>query len=70
MGHVLGQAGGFIVVVDDYRFFNLAVDVLLSAIGRRDKAVQSCQVEKKTCSANAAGADFDTDHMEGNDEAV
>jgi hypothetical protein len=57
-------------VVDDYRFFNPAVDVLLSSIGSRYKAVQSCQVEKKIHQANAAGSDFDTDYMEGNDEAV
>jgi len=27
-------------------------------------------VEKKTNQANAAGSDFDTDHMEGNHEGV
>ena len=67
-GHVLGQACGFVLVVDDYRFFNPAVDVLLSTIGSRYKAVQSCQAEQKTHQAHAAGSDFDTDDMEGNDE--
>ena len=69
-GHVRGQACGFVLVVDDYRFFNPAVDLLLRPIGSRDKAVKSCQVEKKTNQANAAGSDFDADHMEGNHEAV
>src|SRR6266436_10307138 len=42
-GHVRGQACGFVLVVDDYRFFNPAVDLLLRPIGSRDKAVKSCQ---------------------------
>src|SRR5262249_49194709 len=69
-GPSLGQAGGFVLVVDDSRFFNPAVDGLLRAIGSRDKAVQSWQVETKTHEAHAAGSDFDPDYMAGNDEAV
>jgi hypothetical protein len=69
-GHVRGQACGFVLVVDDYRFCNPAVDLLLRPIGSRDKAVKSCQGEQKTHQAHAAGSDCDTDHMEGHHEAV
>jgi hypothetical protein len=69
-GPVRGQAGGFVLVVDDSRFFHPAVDVLLSPIGSRDKAVKSCQGETKTHQAKAAGSDCDTDPREGNHAAV
>jgi hypothetical protein len=54
----------------DHRFFNPAVDLLLSAIGGRHKAVKPRQVEEETHDANTARADFDTGKMEGNDQAV
>jgi len=44
--------------------------LLVSPIGSRDKAVKSCQVEKQTNQANAAGPDFDAASMAGNPEAV
>ena len=70
VGHVLGQACGFVLAVGDHRLFNLAVDLLLSPIGGRDKAVKTCQVEEETDQANAARPDFDADQMEGNHEPV
>jgi hypothetical protein len=57
-------------VLDDFRFFNPAVDLLGRPIGSRDQAGKSWQVEKQTHQANAAGSDFATDHMAGNHEAV
>jgi len=69
-GHVLGQAHGFALAVGDHGCFNLTVDLLLSAIGGRDKAVPTTQLEEETSQANAARPDFDADQMEGNHEAV
>jgi hypothetical protein len=70
LGHVLGQAYGFIVAVGHYRLFTLEVNLLLSAIGSRHKAVKSGQVEKETDQANAARPDFDAHQMKGNHDAV
>ena len=64
------QACGFVLVVDDYRLFNVDIDLLLSAIGGRHKVVEARQVEQETHQANAAGPDFNTHQMEGNHEAV
>ena len=63
------RAVSLLAIVDD-GVFDLAVDVLLSAIGGCDKAVKARQVQEQTRQANAAGPDFDTDHMKSNDEPV
>lgn len=60
-GHVLGQACGFRLLVIDDGLFDLVVDLLLSPIGSRDKAVQTGQFKQETDQANAASADLDTD---------
>ena len=70
VGHVVGQTCGFIVVVGHHRLFHLEIDLLLSPIGGRHKAVQACQVEKETDQANAACPDCNTDKMQGNHHAV
>src|SRR5262249_53005082 len=70
VGHALGQVCGFVLAIGHHRLFNLEIDLLLSPIGGRHKAVKSCQVEKETNQANAAGPDFDTDQMESNHDAV
>jgi hypothetical protein len=53
-GHVFGQACSFRFAVGCHRFFNLMVDLLLSAIGGGDKVVKTAQLEEKTGQANAA----------------
>ena len=70
VGHAIGQAYGFIVVVGHHRLFNVAIDLLLSPIGGRNKAVKACQIEEETGLANAACPDFNADEMEGNHDAV
>src|SRR5262245_9484755 len=69
-GHARGQTRGFRLAIDSYRFLNLAVDALLSAIGGRHKAVKACQVEEETHQTNAAGPDFDANEMAGNHDTV
>lgn len=49
---------------------NLAIDLLLSPIGGRDKAVETRQVQEETDQAHAASPDFDTHQMEGKHDAV
>jgi hypothetical protein len=58
-----------LVIVDD-SVFHLAVDLLLSAMGGGDKAVEPGQVEEETNEANAARPDFDAGEMEGNPQSV
>ncbi len=70
LGHILGQACGFILVVGHHRVFNVEIDLLLSPIGGCDKAVETRQVQEETNQANAACPDFDTHQMEGNHNAV
>jgi hypothetical protein len=41
VGHTAGQACGFILVVSHDRLFHLEIDLLLSSIGGRHKAVRS-----------------------------
>jgi len=69
-GHVLGQACGFSVAVGDHRLFNVEIDLLMSPIGGRHKAVQPRQIQEETHQANAARPDFDTNKMESNHESV
>jgi hypothetical protein len=69
-GHVFGQAGGFGVAVGGNRFFNLTVDLWLSPIGGRDKAVKPRQVEDKTGQAHAACPDFDAHEVDGHHQPV
>ncbi len=69
-GHVLSQARGFGLAVGDHRFFNLTVDLVLSAIGGRDKAVKTAQLEEETDQAHAARSDFDTNEVEGHHQSV
>src|SRR5215831_17268778 len=70
MGHSLGQAWGFGLVIIDDRLFNVNIDLLLSAIGGGHKAVQTRQVQEETHQTNATCSDFDTDQMETNHEAM
>ena len=58
------------MAVGDYRGFNLTVDLLLSAIGGRDKAVQTTQLEEEAGQANAARPDFDANEVEGHHQPV
>jgi len=44
MGHVLGQACGFIVAIGHHRLVNVDIDQLLSAIRGRHKAVEALMV--------------------------
>ena len=69
-GHRLGQSCGFILVVSHHRLFNLNIDLLLCPIGGRHKAVETRQIQEETHQANAAGPDFDADHMESHHESV
>ena len=69
-GHRLGQAWGLGVVIVDYRLFNVNIDLLLCPIGGRYKAVETRQIQEETNQANAAGPDFDADHMESHHESV
>ena len=69
-GHVLGQAWGLALVIVNDSLFNLDIDLLLSPIGGRDKAVKAGLMEKETNQANATGPDFDADHMEGHHQPV
>jgi hypothetical protein len=48
----------------------LDIDLLLSPIGGGDKAVEPRQIQEKTNQANAAGSDFNADHMKSNHEPV
>jgi hypothetical protein len=66
--HIFGHAGGFGLAVVDDGWFNLAVDLLLSAVGGGDESVQSREVEEKTDQTNATSAHLDTDQMEGQNE--
>jgi hypothetical protein len=52
------------LVVSHHRLFNLNIDLLLRPIGGRHKAVETRQIQEETNQANAAGPDFDADHME------
>src|SRR5215471_13416065 len=70
VGHSLGQAWSLGVVIVDYCLFNVHIDLLLSAIGSRHKAVQTRQVQEETHQTNATCPDFDAHQMEGNHEAV
>ena len=69
-GHAVGQAYGCIVVGGHHRLFHLDIDLLLSPIGGRHKAVETRQIQEETHQANAACPDFDTDKMESNHESV
>lgn len=69
-GHILGQACGFSLAVGDHCFFNPAVNLLLSPVGGRDKAVKPRQVEEEADQANAARPDFDANQVEGHHQPV
>jgi hypothetical protein len=69
-GHVLGQTRSVVLAVGDQRCFNLTVDLLLSALGGRDKAVQTPQLEEETGQANTARPDFDAHEVEGQHQPV
>jgi hypothetical protein len=58
------------LAVGDHRGFNLTVDLLLSAIGGCDKAVQTTQLEEETGQAHAARPDFDANEVEGHHQPV
>jgi len=58
------------LAVGDHHCFNPAVDLLLSPIGGRDKAVKARQVEQETNQAHAAGPDFDADQMDAHHQPV
>src|SRR5499427_5352157 len=70
VGHVRGQAYSFIVAIGHHRVFHLDIDLLLSSIGGRHKAVETRQMQEETHQANAACPDFDTDKMASNHESV
>ena len=70
MGPRFGQAWGLALVIVDNGLLNLDVDLLLSPIGGRHKAVEAGEVEEETHQANTAGAHFDADHMKSNHESV
>jgi hypothetical protein len=70
LGHAVGQARGFIVAIGHHRLFNVDIDLLLSPIGSRHKAVKTCQMQEETHQAHAACPDFHTHQMEGHHEAV
>ena len=69
VGHVLGQACGFILAIGHHRVFHFDIDLLLRPLGGRHKAVETRQLQEETHQANAACPDFDADHMESNHEA-
>ena len=46
------------------------VDLLLSAIGGGDKAVETAEFEKEIGQATAAGPDFDANEVEGHHQTV
>ena len=70
VGHTAGQACGFILVVSHDRLFNLEIHLLLSSIGRCDKAVQTRYIKEEANQTNAACPNFDADQMKGNHESV
>jgi hypothetical protein len=70
VGHVLGQACGFIVAGGHERVCNWEVTLLLSALGSCNTAVKSGQGEQETDQAHAARPDFDAPQMEGKHDAV
>jgi hypothetical protein len=70
LGHAVGQACGFIVAIGHHRLFNVDIDLLLSPIGSRHKAVKTRQSQEETHQANAACPDFNTHQMEGNHDTV
>ena len=70
VGHVLGQAYGFIVALGHHRVFHLDIDLLLRPIGGCHKAVETRQMEEETHQADTARPDFDVDEMAGNHEAM
>jgi hypothetical protein len=52
------------------RLLYLAINLLLDAIGGRHKAVKSRELEQQTDQANAAGAHFGTDQVNGDNQAM
>ena len=68
--HAVGQAYGFMVVVGHHRLCTVEMDLLLSPIGGRNKAVKACQIEEETDQAQAACPDFAADEMAGHHDAV
>ena len=70
VGHVLGQAYGFIVALGHHRWFHVDIDLRLSPRGGRHNAVETRQMQEETHQANAACPDFDTDQMESHHDAV
>jgi hypothetical protein len=69
-GHVLGQARGFRVAIGHQRFFNLAVDLLLSPRRGRDKPIQAGEVAQATDQAKATRSDLDADQVEGHNQPM
>jgi len=58
--HVLSQPCAFFVAVRHHRFFNMTVDLVLRPIGRADKPIETCELQKQAHQANPAGANLNT----------
>lgn len=57
-------------VVGADRFFNLALDLLLSPIRGRDKAIQAGEFAQETDEAHTARSDLDADQVQGQNEPM
>ena len=69
-GHVFGQMCAFLVTIRHDRLLHLAVDLLLGAIGGRDKAVKAGECEQQTHQANATRTDFRAHQMDPEHETM
>src|SRR5262252_3008893 len=63
-------AGIFVQPLGHHRVFHLDIDLLLSPIGGRHKAVEPRQMQEETHQANTACPDCDTDQMASHHESV
>ena len=69
-GHRARQTRRLLPPVGDHRLFHLTVDLLLRPKRSPHKPMQPRHLQQETPQANPACADFDTDHMERQDEAM
>jgi len=69
-GHVLGQPCAFLLAIPYNRFLHLAVDLLLDAIGRGNKAIEAYESEEQTHQANATGSHFRAHQMYPENETM